>query len=100
MEKTRYGSGVPLTRVASPLLVLGDRSDACCQPLIDQVDDGTSVTDDWRASAEISAYCDLPPPVIERVISSNGAVIDRLPCSLEICHEDGCTWVGVDPYTV
>ncbi len=50
---------------------------------------------------EISAYCDLPPPVIERVIRSRtGAVIDRLPCSLEICHEDGCTWVGVDVLTL
>lgn len=46
---------------------------------------------------EIAAYCDLPPPAIERVVRSRTAVlIDRLPCRLEISEEDGCTWVGVD----
>lgn len=46
---------------------------------------------------EIAAYCDLPPPAIERVVRSRtGVLINRLPCSLEISEEDGCTWVGVD----
>ncbi len=49
---------------------------------------------------EISAYCDLPPLAIERLVRCRtGAVIDQLPCRLELSHEDGCTWVDVDLLT-
>jgi hypothetical protein len=47
--------------------------------------------------AEISAHCDLPPSAIERLVRCRtGAMIDRLPCRLELSEEDGCTWVDVD----
>lgn len=50
----------------------------------------------WQP-VEIAAHCDLPAPAIERLVSSRiGALIDCLPCRLEITEENGCKWVDVD----
>jgi hypothetical protein len=52
-------------------------------------------------SIEIAAYCDLPPTMVERVVRNRtGALIDQLPCRLEISEEDGYSWIGVDPLTL
>jgi hypothetical protein len=52
-------------------------------------------------STEIASYCDLPPPAIERTVSSRmGVLVNHLPCRLELSNEDGSTWVGVEPLTV